>query len=152
MKFNSLHFRKHICCHGMTEILGVCALFFMGLEKKQHYDAEDVYYCWLPNTWLRLYIKKNIVICIKVYKTNKTFCYGNLIKWFSQVFINFGRVWLAEPDYKCKIRNTRNKAQLSKSSRNTIRDISVNKNMNAEEEGINRGKKKIWSQKKKKYL
>lgn len=73
-------------------------------------------------------------------------------KWFSQVFINFGRIWLAEPDYKCKIRNTRNEAQWSKCSRNKTRDISVNKKLNAEKEGINGGLSRKYARKKPKVF
>jgi len=32
-------------------------------------------------------------------------------KRFSQVLLNFGRIWSVEPDYKCKFRNSKNKAQ-----------------------------------------
>lgn len=41
----------------------------------------------------------------------KTVCHVKLISDFSQVLMNFRKVWSSDPDYKCKYRNSKNKAQ-----------------------------------------
>lgn len=56
--------------------------------------------------------------------------------------MNFRRVWSAEPDYKCKFRDSKNKAQEIKT------DINMSKKLTIVRKGINTGAVRKYASKK----